>query len=490
MPPRNLLLIALSIVISLACYSVASKNRYANLFAETLEVVERQSLREIPREDLFVSAMEGMLEDLDGHSMFISKKMFTMFDEDMKQEFGGVGMYVESDPKTEQLVVLAPMPKTPAFEAGLKPGDQIVTIDGVATKGKSRAEAIELLRGRLGEAVELLIDRDGESLTKILKRAIIPVASVHGDYRNPDGTWNFTLRETPRIGYIRLIQFGEKSAEEIYDALMSIDGKVDGIVIDVRNNSGGLLDVAIEICDMFLPADLSIVSIRGRAKKLISEYSSTSSQAVNANIPVAVLINRRSASASEILAGCLQDHGRAVLVGEQSWGKGTVQNVIPIQRGESALKLTTASYWRPSGVNIDRFDEEAKKTKIWGVQANEGFAIDMTDEEFFENTRQRNLRDLQALVTPKEAEMITTLREQAQAEAIAKAKEEAKKAGKESELGIYAPDGPTPEGPAQNSDPNDPSYDPAKADAPYVDRPLRQALEYFRKILQERQVAA
>ena len=109
MPPRNLLLIALSIVISLACYSVASKNRYANLFAETLEVVERQSLREIPREDLFVSAMEGMLEDLDGHSMFISKKMFTMFDEDMKQEFGGVGMYVESDPKTEQLVVLAPL---------------------------------------------------------------------------------------------------------------------------------------------------------------------------------------------------------------------------------------------------------------------------------------------------------------------------------------------------------------------------------------------
>ncbi|MFK7766968.1 MAG: S41 family peptidase [Mariniblastus sp.] len=485
MPPRNLLLIALTIVISLACYSVASKNRYANLFAETMEVIDRQSLREIPREKLFVSAMEGMLEDLDGHSMYISGDMFTMFDEDMKQEFGGVGMYVENDPETKQLVVLAPMPKTPAFEAGLKPGDQIVSIDGNVTKGKARGEAIKLLRGPIGQSVELEIERGNEEFTTSLKRAIIPVASVHGDYRNADGSWNFTLKERPRVGYIRLIQFGEKSSEELLEALTSIEGKVDAIVFDVRNNSGGLLDVAIEICDMFLGKDLSIVSIRGRGKKLIAEYTSTSSVAVNPGIPVAVLINRRSASASEILAGCLQDHERAILVGEQSWGKGTVQNVIPIQRGESALKLTTASYWRPSGKNIDRFDEIAKKTKIWGVQANQGYAIEMTENEVFENVRQRNLRDLQGLVAPEDVEMITNLREQAQREALAEARREAQK--ENDQLKVHSPD----ETPTEDVlDPNDPSNDPAKSIEPHVDRPMERALDYFRKVLKERQVAA
>ena len=477
MPPRNLLLIALTIVISLACYSVASKNRYANLFAETMEVIDRQALREIPREQLFVSAMEGMMEDLDGHSMYISGDMFTMFDEDIKQEFGGVGMYVESDPETKQLVVLAPMPKTPAFEAGLKPGDQIVTIDGAPTKGKSRGEAIKLLRGPIGQTVSLEIERGGKTLTKTLKRAIIPVASVHGDYRNADGSWNYTLKDQPRVGYIRLIQFGEKSAEEIADALAIIEGKVDAIVFDVRNNSGGLLDVAIEICDMFLPKDQSIVSIRGRGKKLLSEYSSTARLAVNPGIPVAVLVNRRSASASEILAGCLQDHQRAVLVGEQSWGKGTVQNVIPIQRGESALKLTTASYWRPSGRNIDRFDEEAQKSKIWGVQPNEGYAIKMDEEEVFQNVRQRNLNDLRGLVTAEEANMITTLRNQARDEAIAKAQENG-------QLKIASPDD------TSKLDADDPANDPAKAEVPHVDRPLQRAIEYFRKVLNERSVAA
>lgn len=466
MPPRNLLVIGLTIVVSLACYSVASKNRYANLFAEAMEVIDQQSLREVPREKLFVSAMEGMMEDLDEHSMYISGEMFQVFDEDIRQEFGGVGMYVETDPQTKQLFVLAPMPGTPAFEAGLRAGDRIEKIDGEETAGKSRREAVKNLRGPIGKTVELDIERGDEHFTVNLNRAVIPVASAHGDYRNPDGTWRFVLKENARIGYIRLIQFGEKSTDEMRNALNQSKGKIDGLIIDLRNNSGGLLDVAIDICDMFLPTDLPIVRTRGRDKQLVrgGEYFSTASLDLNPGIPICILVNRNSASASEIVAGCLQDHGRAILIGEQSWGKGTVQNVIPIQRGESALKLTTASYWRPSGKNIDRYDDVSKETKIWGVQPNEGFAIELTEDEVFANIRNRNIRDLQGLVTERESELISNMRNfETPADSDTPDQQETP----------VADDGPEGE-----------------SRSPHVDLPLQRAIEYFELQFSKNQIAA
>jgi carboxyl-terminal processing protease len=151
MPPRNLLLIALTIVVSLACYSVASRNRYANLFAEAIEVIDKESLKRVSREDLFVAAMEGMLKDLDEHSMYLSGEVFKMFDEDMRQEFGGVGVYVEMDPRSKRLTVLAPMPKSPASKAGFQPGDQVVEIDGKSVEGLDQREVVKLLRGPVGE---------------------------------------------------------------------------------------------------------------------------------------------------------------------------------------------------------------------------------------------------------------------------------------------------------------------------------------------------
>ena len=410
MPPRNFLIIALTAVVSLACYSVASKNKYANLFAEAMNVIDKQSLQEVPPEKLFVTAMEGMLEDLDEHSIYISGDMFKVFDEDMKQEFGGVGMFLEQDPETENLFVLAPMPGTPAFEAGLKPGDQILAIDGVSTHGQPRREAVKMLRGPINESVEITLSRGQENFSRTLTRSVIPVASAHGDYRTPEGGWKYNLKDQPRIGYIRLVQFGEKSTEEFQEALKQTQGNIDGLIIDLRNNTGGLLDVAIDICDMFLPQDLPIVSTKGRGKLVLQEFFSTAEMSLNPGVPICILINRNSASASEILGGCLQDHGRAVLIGEQTWGKGTVQNVIPIRRGESALKLTTASYWRPSGKGIDRYDEVAKQTKVWGIQPDPGFEIEITEENVFENMRQRNLRDLRGLLSDEESEMISRLR--------------------------------------------------------------------------------
>jgi carboxyl-terminal processing protease len=473
MPPKNLLIIALTALVAFACYSVASKNRYANLFAEAMDVIDRQSLREIPRDQMFVSAMEGMLEDLDEHSMYISGDVFQIFDEDIRQEFGGVGMYVETDPKTNRLIVLAPMPGTPAFEVGLRSGDQIVSIDGVETQGKPRRDAIKLLRGPVGAPVELEIERGDQRLTKTIVRASIPVASAHGDYRDANGDWQFTLKDRPRIGYVRLIQFGEKSNQEVTDAITQIGDDIDGLIIDLRNNSGGLLDVAIEICDMFLPGNLPIVSTRGRDKLLLEEHFSTPALALNPGVPMCILVNRNSASASEIFAGCLQDHGRAVLIGEQSWGKGTVQNVIPIQRGQSALKLTTASYWRPSGKHIDRFDAVSKETKIWGVQPDEGFAIQQTDEDVFANIRARNLRDLTGLVTPEEAEKITELRSDEPLD-------------QPSDPSDPEHDSSNPDDP-KNGDQVQPQEDPEQ---PHVDLPMQRAIEYFQSVLQQRRIAA
>ncbi len=397
MPLRNFLVIFAVAVISFACYSVTAKNRYANLFAEVLEIVNKEALHEVGEAELFTNAMDGMLKDLDKHSSFISDSGYREFKEDLEQEFGGVGMYVGMDPKTNTPIVLAPMPNTPAFEAGLQVGDLIVSIAGKPTVDKTRTEAIKELRGPVGETIDLEIKRGDDTLFKTLTRAKIPIESALGDFRDPDGTWNFVLKDHPNIAYIRLNQFGEMTGDETRTALQSLPDNITGVILDLRANPGGLLDKAVEICDMFLEADLPIVRIKGRGKALIQEFTSTEPMELPIDVPVCVLIDRYSASASEIVSGCLQDHERAVLIGEQSYGKGTVQDIIPIQYNKSLLKLTTASYWRPSNRHIDRNDKKAIETNVWGVQPDEGFAFEMTDEELAENRRQRNLLDFGGL---------------------------------------------------------------------------------------------
>jgi len=440
-------------VISFACYSVTAKNRYANLFAEVLEIVDKEALADIGEEKLFTNAMDGMLKEMDEHSSFISDNGFRVFKEDLEQEFGGVGMYVGTDPETETLMVLAPMPNTPAYEAGIQVGDLIVSIAGKKTAGKSRTEAVKELRGPVGETVDLEVRRGDDTLFKTLTRAKIPIESAHGDSRKPDGTWNFFLKDNPEVGYIRLSQFGEMTADEIRAALRSLPDNATGLILDLRANPGGLLDIAAEICDMFLESNLPIVRIKGRNKVLISEYTSTTGMEFPSDLPVCILIDRYSASASEIVAGCLQDHERAILIGQQSYGKGTVQDIIPIQYNKSLLKLTTASYWRPSNRHIDRNDELAIKNQIWGVQPDKGFAFEMSEEELIENLRQRNAKDFGGL--PPEPQ-------------------------EESE---DPQDAEAPEGKPENvdSDTMDNSNDDQPSlKVPHVDRPLMKAIEYIK----------
>ena len=322
MPLRNFLVILVVAVVSFACYSVTAKNRYANLFGEVMDIVNKEALKEVPRDELFSKAVGGMLEDLDRHSMFISDGGFREFKEDLQQEFGGVGMYVGLDPESEMLMVLAPMPNTPAGKADIHVGDLIVSIAGEPTFGKSRTDAVKELRGPVGQTVDLEIQRGDDTLFKTLTRAKIPIESAHGDSRKSDGSWNFILKDHPEIGYIRLSQFGEMTGDETRAALQSLPDDIEGLIIDLRANPGGLLDIAIEICDMFLEADLPIVRIKGRGKVLIREYKSTSGTELPIDLPVCILIDRFSASASEIVSGCLQDHGRAVLIGGPVLWKG------------------------------------------------------------------------------------------------------------------------------------------------------------------------
>lgn len=406
MPLRNLLIIAITIAVALVCYRTSAKNRYANLFAEAMDVVDAKALQEVPREELFDAAMDGMFGTLDKYSRYISGDTFRDFDETISQKFGGLGIYAERHEQANSLVILAAVPDSPASEAGLKSGDRIIEIDGKPTLDLLRRDGVELLRGDVGEIAKLRIDREGDFLDVDVTRRIIGVESVVGDFRDEKGDWIYRLESNPRIGYMRLRQFGERTALEVEEALDQINGKVDSVVIDLRHNSGGLLTAAISICDMFLEPGKEIVSTQGRNRMRQSEHSSSERVLLRKSIPIVVLINRYSASASEIVAGCLQDHKRATLIGEQSWGKGTVQNIIPVRPKVSVMKLTTASYWRPSGKPIDRSASGAEESGVWGVRPEPAFAVEMSEGDVWKNYQKRNLRDIETLIPAQQQEFL------------------------------------------------------------------------------------
>lgn len=402
MPLRNLVILAICAVIAVTCHQHAARSRLAGLFAEVVELVGREYVRPEPPQKLFDASIRGMLAGLDEHSTYLSDRELQVFDENIDQQFGGVGMYVQVDRATGFLKVGLPMPDTPAFRAGLRSGDLILAINGESTENRPRSQSIEQMRGPVGSPVRLAVRKtDDTEMELTLLREVIPVTSVFGDTTNPDGSRNFKLADYPRIGYLRLDQFGMKTVEEVRAALGTIAGRIDGLIIDLRQNSGGPLQAAVDICDMFLGEGKVIVETIGRDQRLISRHVSHAGTAIDPAIPLAVLVDRGSASASEIVAACLQDHGRAVIVGERSYGKGTVQNVYPLQRNRSAIKLTTAGYWPPSGRPIDRHDPAVAKTGLWGVPPSPGLDVELTEDEVFAVYLQRQQRELTPLVDGK-----------------------------------------------------------------------------------------
>jgi carboxyl-terminal processing protease len=350
------------------------------VFVDTFDQVERNYVKDVDRRELMQAAIEGMMSRLDPYSSYISPDEMARFSEAVDQEFSGIGITVHKDEPSDRLIVMSPLPGTPAFRAGVRAGDMIMEIDGKTTKGISIDKAIHLLKGKPGGAVKIGVRHTGESKVEQLSlvRDIIHVPTVLGDHYKPDGAWDFMLDKENKIGYVRLTHFSRHSAGELEKAINELlEQGMKGFVLDMRFDPGGLFSQATEIADMFIDGG-TIVSTKGRNTP--TRTWEAKKEGTFPNFPMAVIINHFSASASEIVAACLQDHHRAVIVGERSWGKGSVQNVIELEGGASALKLTTASYHRPSGKNIHRFPG-AKEADAWGVMPDPGYVVKFTPEE-------------------------------------------------------------------------------------------------------------
>jgi len=309
-------------------------------FTEIFDRIRNSYVEEVDDKTLLEYAINGMLTNLDPHSDYLLPEDFSDLQENTTGKFGGLG--IEVGVEDGYIKVISPIDDTPAEKAGIKAGDLIVTLDGEPVRDMALSDAVERMRGEPGTNIKLSIRREGEGelLEFVLTRAEIKVASVRSE----------TLSKG--IGYLRITQFQEKSGRELNKQIKKLqesEGELKGLVLDLRNNPGGVLDAAVEICDAFLDSGL-IVYTEGRLEESDLRYSATSNT-IAKDIPLVVLINGGSASASEIVAGALQDHHRAVILGTQSFGKGSVQSVLPIA-GNKAIKLTTARYFTPSGRSI------------------------------------------------------------------------------------------------------------------------------------------
>jgi len=416
------------------------EDQYYDLFREfvdTFEQIDRNYVKEVDRKELMRAAIQGMLTELDPYSSYIPPADLADFTQGIEQEFGGIGIQVQIDPETRRLTVVTPLPGTPAYRAGVLSGDVIMEVEGESTEGFTVEDAVKKLKGKAGEEVTIgVLHKGSESVEQIkLVREVIQVATVLGDRYNDDGTWDFMLDDDTKIGYVRLTHFSRRTGEELREALEQMQSKgMKGLVLDLRFNPGGLLSEAVEVCDLFLEKG-TIVSTKGRN---VPERSWEAHQpGTYSGFPIAVVINRYSASASEIVSACLQDNERAVVVGERSWGKGSVQNVIDLGSGASALKLTTASYLRPNGHNIHRFPD-SKEEDEWGVKPDEGLAVRFSDDEMRDYLIGRRKRDVigsDETNTPKDQQLdaaLAYLREKLTGKPVKPA--EAKEAPKSSQI--------------------------------------------------------
>ncbi len=327
-----------------------------NLFGDVFDRVRTQYVEEVSDEELIEAAIKGMLTSLDPHSSYLNPKNFQDMQVQTKGEFGGLGIEVTMEGGLVKVV--SPIDDTPAFRAGLKSGDLISHIDGKAIQGLTLAEAVEKMRGKPDTDIELVVRRGEEAPFEVtLTRAIIKIQSVRS-------------RLEGDIGYIRITSFSQQTESGLRKAFKKLTkespkGRLTGVVLDLRNNPGGLLDQAIAVSNAFLERG-EIVSTRGRDKDDAQRFNATSGDLTN-GLPVVVLINGGSASASEIVAGALQDHSRALVMGTRSFGKGSVQTIQPIP-GHGAIRLTTARYYTPSGTSIQAEgispDIEVKPAKI------------------------------------------------------------------------------------------------------------------------------
>ena len=346
MKKLNLLILFLFFGILFNTNNLLSKNsnelyEKIDLFGEVLETIKQEYVNEVNQAEIMDSAINGLLQSLDPYSAYMSPKSYEGMRTDTKGEFGGLG--IEIGMESGVIRIISPIDDTPAANAGIKAGDYIVRINGEQVQGKSLTEAVELMRGPVGSSIKLTVRRKNKKKAIEFKitRAIIEVKSVEAK----------VIGKKKEIGYLRLKSFNENSDEQLFKIINNFEkkNKLTGYILDLRNNPGGLLSQAINISDFFLD-DGEIVSTKGRKISETRRFFSKKGDGINGK-PLIVIINTGSASAAEIVSGALKDHKRAIILGERSYGKGSVQSIVPLKNG-GALRLTISKYYLPSGKSI------------------------------------------------------------------------------------------------------------------------------------------
>jgi len=372
----NLLIFLILIVNS--SYAENNKDLYEKLdsFGDVFDLIQKNYVEDVEDEKVIEFAINGMLQALDPHSGYMNTDQYIEMQEETEGEFGGLGIEVSME--NGFIKIITPIDDTPAAKAGVMPGDYITHINGESIQGQSLQESVEKLRGLVGTSVEISIARAGEDevLIKSIKRAIITVQAVK-------------FRREDNVGYIRLISFSEQAGKGIKKAIKDLqkeigEKNISGFILDLRNNPGGLLGQSIDVTNHFLSSG-EIVSTKGRDKRNIARFDASKGDLTNGK-PLVILINEGSASASEIVAGALQDHKRAIILGAQSYGKGSVQTIFPLN-DRSAIRMTTALYYTPSGDSIHKVgvtpDIEVKSdfSNENEIDKQLEYALDLLDEK-------------------------------------------------------------------------------------------------------------
>ncbi|MFH0732730.1 MAG: S41 family peptidase [Candidatus Omnitrophota bacterium] len=353
---RSFFLVVTALILGICAYTVnvlpkepeqadalSRENIYTQLelFADAISIINANYVDKVDPNALIYGALKGMLQSLDTHSGFLTPDQYEEIKIDTGGEFGGLG--IEISIEDNLLTIITPLEGTPAEKAGIMPGYRIIRIDGESTEELSLDECIKKMRGLPGTKITLTILREDEEALRdyVLKRALIKVKSV-----------KYALILEDNVGYIRITDFQQRTAQELEKALRSIEkkGKLGGLILDLRNNPGGLLESSLQVAEQFLPKDSVIVSIKGKVDSQNEVFKSKNNRA-RVDFPIVVLVNKGSASASEIVAGAIKDNKRGLILGTPTFGKASVQTVIPL-RDNSAIRLTTSKYYTPNGEQI------------------------------------------------------------------------------------------------------------------------------------------
>jgi carboxyl-terminal processing protease len=420
-PKRNVVLLIVICLSCLAAYAAREQAAPGRRFGEVLSLIESSYFERIDQEPLVEAAVDAAIGKLDEHSAYVRGDGRTDLEATLDQKFGGVGLELAVDERLRVPVVASPVLDSPAWRAGVRAGDRIEAIDGESTVGEPLREIVARLRGAVGESVALrIVTPSGESVSTLdpavdvhdaasrrdltLVREVIETESVMGDRRGPEGRWVWLLEGEPNVGYVRIVSFGERTAAEVAAALDVIQtaGDVRGLVIDLRGNPGGLLSAAVEVCDLLLDEGV-IVHTRTRRGAPGEDAALDARRATAGSrlggVPIIVLVDGLTASAAEIVAACLQDAGRAKVVGNRTFGKGTVQSILTLSDDRGLLKLTTSEYLRPSRAGIHRRpgDDDGD---TWGVSPDAGYEVSPTAETAARVAAWRRARDAAGPVPP------------------------------------------------------------------------------------------